>query len=92
MPGPTGCATLREAFNLASVFWRSSEISASLDTAPGLGNLFDSAPGRAYLRRAAERDTTVGEVLKLKLDNWDGTTCTKYFEAWQEAVKSELGE
>jgi len=66
---------------------------ASLDVPMGLGNLFDSAPGRAYLKREAETDSSVvGEALRRRLASWDGMTCAEYFGEWQELVESELGE
>lgn len=63
---------------------------ASFEVGLGLGNLFDSAPGRAYLKRAAERDTVVGDVLRTKIENWNGETCTEYFGEWQKGVEREL--
>ena len=56
----------------------------------GLAYLLDSAPGRAYLKMSARRDTELSELIQNRLKNWDGTTCAAYFGEWLDLVDSEL--
>jgi hypothetical protein len=64
--------------------------SASFDAGMGIGYLFDSAPGRAYLRSFGVEDPLISQQIDAKIEAWDGTTCVEYFGEWRTATSSEL--